>query len=195
MKKKLIIVRHGLTLANKFKVWNGVYADLPLLQEGKEEAWKVGQALRKFDIEVIYCSPLLRAQETAKHIVEAYSKPISVITKNELRECDFGIAEGQKMEDVRKKYSLLIDKMYWGTKNTWELSFPGGESKHETFKRVNACINSLWDSFFDCALIVSHGGVMNALDIGWELHGLNYEHGTFNVIEYDTDTRKFIRIV
>ena len=64
---KLILLRHGQSqwnLENRFTGWK----DVPLTDQGKEEAKKAGQLLKKNNVEIdfVYSSVLQRANKTAE---------------------------------------------------------------------------------------------------------------------------------
>lgn len=63
---KLYVIRHGETEMGK----NEIIAteDEPLNEFGIQQAKKIGENLRKLDIDVIYCSPI----ERAKHTLELF---------------------------------------------------------------------------------------------------------------------------
>jgi len=68
---KIIIVRHGESLANSKNISQGSgdeWTDTPLTKKGKGQAKKVAERLKEEDIEVIYSSDLKRAKETAREI-------------------------------------------------------------------------------------------------------------------------------
>ena len=56
----VILVRHGQTDWNRDRIFRG-QADVPLNEAGREEARKIGAALKDVEIAVAYSSPLSRA--------------------------------------------------------------------------------------------------------------------------------------
>jgi|SRR3989344_1595536 len=68
---KLIIVRHAESIANSKKISQAnrdEWADTPLTEKGLIQAKAVAKRLKDEDIEIIYCSTLKRAKETAQEI-------------------------------------------------------------------------------------------------------------------------------
>lgn len=61
---KLILLRHGQSEWNKANLFTG-WVDIPLSQEGIEEAIAAGKGLAQTRIDCIYVSSLIRAQMTA----------------------------------------------------------------------------------------------------------------------------------
>jgi len=69
---KVIFVRHGEAQGNRDGVVMGARLDLPLTEKGREDARETAAVLRGsgFEIDHVVSSPLVRALETAKIIVE-----------------------------------------------------------------------------------------------------------------------------
>lgn len=87
-----------------------------------------------------------------------------------LREVNFGAAEGLTFEEVRKKFgSEFEQKLLFPTPQTWNLHFPNGESKHDVFKRVDACLQKIAAGAEDNVGVVCHAGVISALQCGYQL--------------------------
>ena len=60
----LILLRHGESMWNKANLFTG-WVDLPLSVKGIEEAVAAREALASYDIDIVYCSALVRATMTA----------------------------------------------------------------------------------------------------------------------------------
>jgi 2,3-bisphosphoglycerate-dependent phosphoglycerate mutase len=77
----LVLVRHGLSTWNKENRFTG-WADVPLTAEGENEAHQAGEALARAGItlEKGFVSPLLRARETARLLLEGYGAPALPLT-------------------------------------------------------------------------------------------------------------------
>ena len=77
----LVLVRHGLSAWNKENRFTG-WADVPLTAEGENEARQAGKALTKAGVtlSIGFVSPLLRARETARLLLEGYGAPALPIT-------------------------------------------------------------------------------------------------------------------
>jgi broad specificity phosphatase PhoE len=68
---KLIIVRHGQSIANSKGITQGnkdEWIDTSLTKKGLEQARKVAERLNEEDIDIIYSSDLKRAKQTAEEI-------------------------------------------------------------------------------------------------------------------------------
>ena len=71
----LYVVRHGQTEWNVLKKMQGS-ADIPLNKTGIEQAYKMQEKLDCIDIDLIICSPLNRAKQTAEIINQNKRLPI-----------------------------------------------------------------------------------------------------------------------
>ena len=65
-----------------------------LNEEGRQMAKIAGEKYKDINFDVCYCSPLVRAKETAKLVLEGRNVPI--IYDERLREMSFGIYEGME---------------------------------------------------------------------------------------------------
>ena len=89
---KLYLVRHGETDWNKQKRIQG-QVDIPLNAFGRSLAKKTAEGLKSIPFDVCYSSPLGRAEETARLILNERDVPI--ITDNRIMEMAFGEYEGK----------------------------------------------------------------------------------------------------
>ena len=94
----LYVVRHGETIWNKENRVQGV-ADVPLTDKGREEARKLQKLVETLNIDVVISSPLSRARETAKILVNSR---LPINTDDRITERDWGMNEGANLDDVDK---------------------------------------------------------------------------------------------
>ena len=66
---KILLVRHGETDFNKNKLIQG-HSDIVLNETGKEQAINAGRKITDFDIDAVFSSPLKRALETARLMLD-----------------------------------------------------------------------------------------------------------------------------
>jgi probable phosphoglycerate mutase len=87
-------MRHGQSLDNANKLVSGT-RETPLTELGKHQAKLAAAKMKDLQIDKIVCSPLGRAQETARIIADVLDYPDgSILTLDELRERDLGDLEG-----------------------------------------------------------------------------------------------------
>lgn len=121
---RVVLVRHGETDWNAGGIYQG-WQDVPLNENGREQARFLAQQLAGVLIDAAYSSPLLRATETAETILGANACEMSARPVTALRELSYGEWEGIPPQERRARWALLDDQ--WAT-DPWSVQFPGGES-------------------------------------------------------------------
>jgi len=202
MKKDFFLFRHGQTDLNVQGRWQGSTSDALLNQTGKEQAEILRQTIisKNLQLDKLYSSPLLRAVQTANIIADQGWHRLNYMVLHDLREGNFGECEGLTFEESRQKYGdELIDTYFNPTFDTWDVKFPGGESKHEIFKRVQSCLKYIFQInpwIYDNRLgIVCHAGVISSLKCGLNLKEVSCENCSILHLRYDTDTEQFTQIL
>ena len=98
---KILIIRHG----------DPDYANGTVTEKGAVEAEALSNRLKKLDIKQFYCSPLGRAQDTAKPTLEKMGR--TAITFDWLREFN-GYVFDEKSDKLSDKYLILDNHMVIG---------------------------------------------------------------------------------
>ena len=129
----LYIMRHGQTDWNVRHKMQG-RTDIPLNEEGRRMARTAAEEYRNVPFDVCYCSPLSRAQETARLVLAGRDVPI--ITDERLVEMGFGIYEGQS--DLLEQEDCPLNVLFREPARYQPVE--GGESLEELFGAMNACI-------------------------------------------------------
>ena len=145
---KLLVTRHGQTDWNVQKKVMG-RCDEPLNEKGLEQAEETRKKLLEENIDLIICSPLQRAKQTAEVINKG--RNIKVIYDDRLIERDFGEFEGIET----KNFDF---HGYWNYyKND---HYESAENIQEFFKRVYSFLDDIINKYKDKnILIVAHGGI------------------------------------
>ena len=94
----LYVVRHGETIWNVEKKVQGI-TDIPLTEKGRKEAEELQELISTLNIDVVISSPLERARETAKILV---NNSIPINTDDRIKERDWGMNEGALIDTVDK---------------------------------------------------------------------------------------------
>jgi 2,3-bisphosphoglycerate-dependent phosphoglycerate mutase len=187
---KLILLRHGQSqwnLENRFTGWR----DIPLSNQGIQEAKNAGQLMKKNNISVdlIFSSVLQRANETAKlAIKEMYMEKLwknneLIMNRNKnLNERDYGDLVGLNKEETANKYGKEQVHIW---RRSYDVPPPGGESLENVVQRVKP----FFDKFIapeikneKNILIVAHGNSLRASMIQVGL----YKSGQISKIELPT---------
>lgn len=152
--KRLFYVRHGETEMNVAEILSG-QIETPLTENGIKQAIATGKEIKERlpKIDLIICSPLGRAHETAKLIAIEVGYPISEIQKNELLvERTFGVLEGTS------------SRHYTKTGNYQDLDMvEGAETVENLQKRAAKAFKYASELEADNILIVAHGAFGRAI--------------------------------
>jgi len=148
---KIILVRHGKTVWNAEGRYQGKM-DIPLNEEGREQARRVGEALKNFPVKAVYSSPLSRCRDTAREIAKHHG--LEVKTKEGFKEIDHGEWEGLLASEVEERYPELLN--LWREKPS-QVKMPGGESLKDVQERAVKAFNEVVKEHSDEDLIVIVG--------------------------------------
>jgi broad specificity phosphatase PhoE len=119
---QIILVRHGQTPWNLDKIFRGS-RDIPLNDQGREEARLAGEWLKGETIHAAYCSPLSRARDTGEAIARHHHLPVADLPG--LTDLCYGDWEGMPLTEVKEKYADLYRR--WETA-PHTVRFPNGET-------------------------------------------------------------------
>lgn len=155
----LYIMRHGKTDWNAQRRIQG-HTDIPLNEEGRQMAIEANKKYKDVHFDVCYCSPLVRARETAELFLEGRNVPITADPR--LKEMSFGVFEGfSNVEDIPGcPIAVLFSdpERYNGVE--------GGETFEELFARTGAFLEEVALPLVNegkDVLIVAHGAVNNSI--------------------------------
>ena len=127
-----LLARHGATAHTaEMRLSGCTGANPPLSELGREQARRLAAALAAVGgVDVLVCSPVLRARQTAETAAAALGLPLAV--EDDLREIDFGDWEGLTPAEV--------DRGWPGSQARWRRQSadpaPGGESVDQVAARV-----------------------------------------------------------
>jgi broad specificity phosphatase PhoE len=157
---RLILVRHGETMANRGMRYIGSRDDA-LTEHGQGQAELLAGALAMLPVAAVYSSPRQRAYQTALPIAASHQLDVRVL--DDLRESDFGTWEGLSRVEVMTRSAQDAEHLL-----AWErdssLAPPDGESLEAMYRRVNAAIISLAEMHPDQTLVLaSHVGPIKAV--------------------------------
>ncbi|MCL0319099.1 2,3-bisphosphoglycerate-dependent phosphoglycerate mutase [Apilactobacillus xinyiensis] len=181
---KLVIMRHGQSLANKNNIFTG-WNDVPLTNTGEEQAHLAGQKLFSENLHFsdVHTSLLLRAIKTANIVLEEINQLYIDEHKSwRLNERHYGALRGKNKQLIKEKYG--IEKF-----NAWRRGFYGlppllnpsdaifnycncgileplGESLSMAYKRlIPYWVNYIAPNLINNKnqLVVAHGSTLRAL--------------------------------
>jgi broad specificity phosphatase PhoE len=163
--KKVILVRHGLSVFNAQGRMQGSSDESLLSDTGKRTADEVGQYLQQVGIHSAVSSPLVRVRQTAEIALSRVgSKPILEFDY-ELRETELYQWEGQKLSAISKNrpdefHAFKYDPANFILENNGQQVYPIRDLYHRAGKFWQDNIPRFVEGN---NLVVSHGGTIQAL--------------------------------
>ena len=130
-------MRHGRTVWNMEHKLQGK-TDVPLSEAGRPVVEQAAAAYRNTHIDVCYCSPLIRAMETAEIVLRG--REIPIITDVRLEEMGFGICEGTT--DFQDNPDNPIYPLF-AAPETYRIPVEGGESLEDLYARTGAFLKEV----------------------------------------------------
>jgi broad specificity phosphatase PhoE len=147
----IYLVRHGQTTGDVENRYGGDYDD-HLTGLGKQQSAEVAGKLASAGIEVIFCSPKIRAQETTQIISGVIPVPIQVV--EDFRERNrYGVLTGLTKDEAAQKFpdqvKLLSDE---------HSTVPNGEDYESFGQRIRGALQKIDTGEHSIVAVVTHGG-------------------------------------
>jgi broad specificity phosphatase PhoE len=166
---QIILVRHGQTPWNKDKIFRGS-KDIPLNDQGREEARLAGEWLKGEIIHAAYTSPLSRSRDTALTIARHHNLEVKDLPG--LADLSYGDWEGVPLKDVKVKYADLYRQ--------WEAAphtvrFPNGETLEVLRTRALTAVEEVVQRHPDQIVLLAAHRAVNKVLIATFI-GLNNSH-------------------
>ncbi|MGN1137442.1 MAG: histidine phosphatase family protein [Oscillospiraceae bacterium] len=154
MKMKIYAARHGQTEWNLNDRICG-RTDVELTETGRQQALLLAEkAYEKGDIDLIVCSPMKRARDTAQAVADRIG--CNIMIDERLIEWDYGDYEGKH----RTTEGFAENKTEFGVK-----MHGGGESVLQLAHRTYSVIDDVIKNYPDKnVLLVCHGGVCRIIE-------------------------------
>ncbi|WP_201456383.1 2,3-bisphosphoglycerate-dependent phosphoglycerate mutase [Chlamydia sp. 17-3921] len=155
----LILLRHGQSVWNAKNLFTG-WVDIPLSQQGIEEAFAAGKAIQDLPIDCIYTSSLVRSLMTAllamsqhkskkvpyiihenseqRRLGTIYNKSeeaimVPLYSSSALNERMYGELQGKNKEETAAEFGEKQVKLW---RRSYRVAPPHGESLYDTKQRV-----------------------------------------------------------
>ena len=152
MPQNVVLIRHGETDWSAHLRHTG-RTDVPLTDEGRREAERLGRALRGWRFALVLTSPLKRAAETCW--ITGFGERAE--PRDKLVEWDYGEYEGRTTLDIRRE---VPD---W---TIWRSGAPGGETPAEVGARADRVLEEI-RAVDGEVLVFSHGHFLRVLTSRW----------------------------
>lgn len=186
---RLILVRHGQTIANQKHLLQGA-SDGSLTPQGIAETERLGLHLRSFSIDHVISSDLVRAYDTALAIARHHNLEVEKTTL--VREWDCGVWDGRTAEE-------FLDMLARSGKLVSAFTPEGGETLDQVKGRAEAFLSKLMTQHSAKTVVVcSHGDFMRMLLgclLGIEIDQANlffFNNSSYSLFEHDGRTWKVI---
>jgi broad specificity phosphatase PhoE len=151
---RLLLARHGQTEWHRENRYVS-RTDIGLTNTGCEQARCLARRAAQEGVDLVLCSPLTRALETAKPAVVALG--LKLETDERLRELDFGEWEGKTLVEIREEDPDAV-RLF---EENAEHGFTGGEPLSEGAARVLAVFADLSRSHAGrTVLVVAHNTLL-----------------------------------
>ncbi|GAB4098970.1 histidine phosphatase family protein [Sinomonas halotolerans] len=149
---RLWLLRHGETEWSRSGQYTGL-TDLPLTEEGEQQARDAREALDGVDFGLVLTSPLQRARRTAElaGFADAQTEPNAV-------EWDYGDYEGIRSAAIRQENPDYL---------IWTHGVPNGEALEAVGGRADRIVERVRASGVENALVVAHGHFCRILAARW----------------------------
>lgn len=156
----LYVIRHGKTDWNAKHKLQG-RTDIPLNDEGRLMAERAREEYKDVNFDICYCSPLIRAKETAEILLKGRDVPI--ITDDRLMEMSFGTYEGTEnsFDDPLCPINIIFREP-----QNYKASVGGAETFEELYARTGEFLRDVALPQVDRGkdvLIVGHGAMNSSI--------------------------------
>ena len=210
---RVILVRHGRSTYNEQGRYQGSSDDSVLTEKGLRSTYQTGLALKEFNLDAIYTSPLQRTQQTSHQISKAISTGtdslIPLHINNKLKEISMSHWEGLPFSYVREQFA---DEYRLWKERPHQFAIATPRSKYSAVQGNLAVAAPATEQYFpvldlyeratqfwqevlprhagQTILIVSHGGTIRAListAIGLKpdrFHSLQQSNCGINVLNF-----------
>lgn len=165
---RLYLVRHGQTDWNKKKLIQGNLDNIPLNENGMQQAEAVAKRIKRdYQVDAIYASGMLRAQQTAQVIGDLFD--IKVNVNQNLNEVDFGKFAGHSIYEIEADFPEYFQAFRHFILTSREEKIqrpilPEGETIPAIEVRVKAFVqNLLRDHTGEHVVAVSHGSFLKCM--------------------------------
>src|SRR5580693_5723818 len=158
MAADVLWARHGENVANLTKTLSYRVFDGDLTDVGRGQARELGERLAAADagqVQLVACSPLRRARQTAEIVGRRLGLPVAM-ELDDLREVNVGELDGRSDARAWEIYAAVLEA--WRAGDT-QARFPGGENRDELCARLRRALTAVArGAAAGHSLVVAHGG-------------------------------------
>ena len=155
----ILLVRHGQTKWNVEMRLQGTL-DSDLTETGIFQAKKLSERLTDIEFSKVYASPSGRTMKTAELVLGNRVSPI--VTDERLKEMNFGVLEGKKIETLDERFKGEITIMHEDPE-IYNPSEYNGETYKELISRTSNFLDDIITKEDGKILVVAHGMSLMAI--------------------------------
>jgi broad specificity phosphatase PhoE len=163
---RIFLARHGVTQANVDRVHAGL-SDVPLLEQGREQAHALAERVLSLPIGEMWTSPLRRARETAEIVATRCRLPPFV--DDDLRELEAGPWEGLSDAQIRQRFPEQFER--WQA-DPAAFRLTGRETLESVRRRMVAAVDRI-RARGSGSLLLSHSEPLRVLRVHYTGDPLN----------------------
>ncbi len=169
MVKKVILMRHGESIANVMNIITEDPDEHPLTERGIEQVLFSAEQLKGMVFKGIISSPILRARQTARTVADVLNLEVKI--DNRIRESGLGPYNKYRIEDIPKM-------------NREDLGMEPWDSQ---VKRMRSAL----DDLDGCYILVSHALPIRAVTASFldmderESYGIDIKHASMTAIDIE----------
>ena len=188
---RIFLIRHGATVLTAEDRFAGA-TDVPLSDEGREQARRLGARLAQESITAVYASPLGRTVETAQLLAAPHG--VEVVKCDALREISHGNWEQMTRREVEEKFPN--EAAAWD-KDPYTFAPRGGETGLAvTARALPALMEIVGKHGGEKVLVVSHKATIRLLlssILGFDPRrfrdNLDQSPAALNIVDFKDPTR------
>lgn len=164
---RVYVIRHGETRANVHGFLQG-QIDEPLLETGSVLAAEVGRALTGIVFDAAFSSPLSRAKETARLVLNnSGNVGLPIQEDQRLIEVSMGVCEGKRFRPGEREIDEELVRLFFEDPFSFS-GFPAGESAREVCERTQTFLEELLggrllEGHAETVLVSTHGFALRAM--------------------------------
>ena len=153
---RLALTRHGETVWHDENRYAGGSSDIDLTEDGVAQSKRLAEWAAAQAFQALVCSPVRRALETATPVAEATGLDLQVV--EDLREVDFGVAEGRTAHELWGLDPAMLDRF---RADPVAHPFPGAEAPELAADRAAAALRTVAAACpGGSVLVVAHNTVL-----------------------------------
>ena len=149
---RLLLIRHGQTQSNVNRELDTAFPGAPLNEAGLAQAEALVEALAHERIDALYCSTLIRAQQTAAPLAAA--RALEAVIVDGIQEIAAGV------EEMSTNWQPYVDMLNSWSPTNLDVGLEGGETARQFVTRFTNAVAAMEQAGDEHVALVSHGAAL-----------------------------------